>query len=109
MQKVLCNFSSPHTLMAGVSNIDKEDGADIKAQHLPISSLLFQQRFTSSTCSMPWKWCQLLQVPLWPAREEEAEVCVNTPCQPEISDPACAGAVRAGGEEKEELNYSLAQ
>jgi len=37
---VLHNFSSTQTpLVTDVSNIDKKDGADIKAEHLPISLL----------------------------------------------------------------------
>lgn len=69
------SISTQTPLLTDVSNIDKKDGADIKAKHLPISSLLFQQRFTSSTFSVPGSWCQLLQVPPWSAREEEASVC----------------------------------
>lgn len=73
---MLHNFSPTQTpLLTEVSNIDKGDGADIKVEHLLISSLLFQQRFTSSTFSVLGSWCQLLQVPPWSAREEEESVC----------------------------------
>lgn len=72
---MLHNFGSTQTpLLTDVSNIDKEDGADIKVEHLPISPLLFQQRFTSSAFPVLGSWCQLLQVPPCSAREEEASV-----------------------------------